>query len=222
MQRPVPLLAVVHGLDIGLVLKEAAVLDGPADAGQVLEHHPAGADVGVAHLGVAHLPLGQTHVQPGGGQPAAGVLGKNLVQVRLVGGGDGVAGLVLPQAKAVHDDQGSRCFTHNNLESKLLLHGDGRTRRRKVRFAPLPPGGESCALLPCSSSPNGPRFAGLPLGTRIAARCGRLTAPGWPRSRSPQNRGPSGRPRRSARRPHRAGPGARRRSWRSWSRRTGW
>ena len=74
----VPLLAVVHGLDIGLVLKEAAVLNGAADAGQILEHHPAGADVGVPHLGVAHLALGKTHVQPGGGQAAAGVFRKIL------------------------------------------------------------------------------------------------------------------------------------------------
>ena len=113
VQRAVPLLAVVHGLNIGLILKEGAVLNGLGDPGQILEHHPARADVGVTHLGVAHLPLRQAHVHAGGRQLAAGVLGKDLVQVGGTGGGNGVAGLVAPQAKTVHDNEGSRCFTHS-------------------------------------------------------------------------------------------------------------
>ena len=63
--------AVVHGLVVGLVLEEAAILNGAADAGQILKHHAAAADVGVAHLAVAHLALGQAHIQAGGGQLAA-------------------------------------------------------------------------------------------------------------------------------------------------------
>ena len=159
VEGTVPLLAVVHGLHIGVVLKKAAVLDGTADAGQILEHHPAGADVGVPHLGVAHLALGQAHVQPGGGQPAAGVLGKNLVQVRLAGGGNGVALPLVRQAEAVHNDQGSRCLTHNNLESKLLLH----TSR-------------------ANSSPQSPLCGGTPpTAPRFSLSRAALLTPGWRR-----------------------------------------
>ena len=112
-------LAVVHGAHIGLVGEEIAVCDGLGDAGQVLKHHPAGADVGVAHLAVAHLPLGQAHVQAGGGQLTAGIFRKEPVQVGLFGVGDGVAGGLGPEAEAVHDDQSRRCFFHRNLKSSV-------------------------------------------------------------------------------------------------------
>ena len=61
-----PFPAVLHGLQIGRILEELPAVDVPADVGQVLEYHPARADVGVAHLAVAHLPIGQAHIQPGG------------------------------------------------------------------------------------------------------------------------------------------------------------
>ena len=48
-----PFPAVLHGLQIGRVLEELPAVDVPADVGQVLEYHPARADVGVAHLAVA-------------------------------------------------------------------------------------------------------------------------------------------------------------------------
>ena len=115
-----------------------------------------------------------------------------------------------------------------------------RPRRRKVRSAPFPPPGEHFTPLPCSSSPNETRciavggFAALQYGVPLAgaALSSRWVpepppdadgvTPGWPRSRSPRSRGPSGWRRRSDRRPRRAGPAAHGRSLRSWSRRTGW
>ena len=56
-----------------------------ADAGQILKHHPAAADVGVAYLAVAHLPLGQAHVQSGGGQGGVGIIRQQAVQHRGIG-----------------------------------------------------------------------------------------------------------------------------------------
>ena len=104
--------AVVHGLVVGGVFKEAAIVDGAGDAGQVLEHHPAAADVGVAHLAVAHLPGGQTHVQAAGGQGGVGIFGEKPVQLGRPGQAHGVAGAGVGEAEAVHDDQGSRRLVH--------------------------------------------------------------------------------------------------------------
>ena len=81
----------VHGVEVGAVAEEGAVLNGTGDPGQVLKHHPAGADVGVAHLAVAHLPLGQTHIQTGGGQSGVGIFGKELVQTGSLCRCNGVA-----------------------------------------------------------------------------------------------------------------------------------
>ena len=110
MQGAAPLPAVVHGLHESGVLEEVPGLDVPGDTGQVLEHHTACADVGVAHLAVAHLPLGQTHVQTGGLQAAAGAVPEDPVQIGLGGVGDGVARPRRGQAKAVHNDKGRWCF----------------------------------------------------------------------------------------------------------------
>ena len=96
VQGGAPLPAVLHGVQQDGVAEEVPRLDVPADPGQVLEHHPAGADVGVAHLGVAHLPLGQAHVQAGGGQLAVGGLGCDVIQMRGGGVSDGVARLAGP------------------------------------------------------------------------------------------------------------------------------
>ena len=104
--------AVVHGLVVGGVFKEAAVVDGPGDPGQILEHHPAAADVGVAHLAVAHLPGGQTHVQAAGGQGGVGIFGEKPVQLGRLGQAHGIAGAGVGEAEAVHDDQGSRRLVH--------------------------------------------------------------------------------------------------------------
>ena len=69
-------LGVLHGLDVNRVLEELAVFNLLAHLGQDLEHNTACADIGMSHLGVAHLALRQTHIQSGGGELAAGVLGK--------------------------------------------------------------------------------------------------------------------------------------------------
>ena len=77
--------AVVHGLVVGGIFEKLTAFDSPADPGQVLKDHPASADVGVAHLAVSHLPGGQTHIQPGGGEGGVGIVGKEAVQHRGVG-----------------------------------------------------------------------------------------------------------------------------------------
>ncbi len=58
VQPPRPRLRLFHAGDERRVREEVAVDDRLADPGQVLVHHAAGTDVGVADLGVTHLPDG--------------------------------------------------------------------------------------------------------------------------------------------------------------------
>jgi hypothetical protein len=61
------LLAGGHSGEVRRIFRQGAVLGSLGDLRQILKDHPARAHIGVAHLAVADLPLGQTHVQPGGG-----------------------------------------------------------------------------------------------------------------------------------------------------------
>ena len=103
--------SIVHGLDVDLVFKELAVFDLLAHLGEDLEHHAACADIGVTYLTVAHLTLRQTHVQPGGGQGAGGVLCKETIQIGGIGLGDSIALACGAQAIAVEYQKNS-FFTH--------------------------------------------------------------------------------------------------------------
>ena len=110
MKGGAPLPAVGHGVQIGRIFEELAALNVAADVGQVLKDHPAGPHVGVAHLAVAHLALRQAHIQSGGGQPAAGEVPEDPVQIWGGGVDHRVARGGTLQPKSVHDDQSSRCF----------------------------------------------------------------------------------------------------------------
>ena len=77
----------------------------------------AGAEVGVADLGVAHLTGGQPHRFAGGRDGRPGVSGHEAIPVRLVGRGDRVALGIRVDAPAVQDDQGQRFLLHSFLRS---------------------------------------------------------------------------------------------------------
>ena len=99
-----------HGLAVGRILEEAPVLDGLGNPGQVLKDHPSCADVGMSHFAVAHLSHRQAHIQTGGGKPAGGMFGKQLIQDGSGRGLHRVALHLVPQAEAVHNNQSCRCF----------------------------------------------------------------------------------------------------------------
>ena len=90
------------------VLEEAAVLDGEADAREVLVDDTAGADVEVADLGVAHLARRQSHGRAGGVEHAVRVLRQQPVEDRRAGEAHGVVRARRGDAPAVHDDQDDR------------------------------------------------------------------------------------------------------------------
>ena len=103
VERLAVVLGVVHGLQQGLVLIHVAILGRLGDAGQLLVDDAARADVGVAYLRVAHLPVRKADIKAGSADLGVGVLGKIFVEVRLFGGMDGVAVVGVVDAETVED-----------------------------------------------------------------------------------------------------------------------
>ena len=101
------LLGAIHRPDERLLLKQVAIQNVLGDAGQFLIHHAARADVEVAHLAVAHLPVGQAYAHAAGAQLGVGIGGHQPVHIGGTGGQDGIALRVGVDAKAIHDNQ--RC-----------------------------------------------------------------------------------------------------------------
>ena len=91
-----------------LVLEEGAVGDRVVDPGQVLLDDRPGAEVEVADLGVAHLPVGQADVATLGREPGVREALPEVVEDRGLGERDRVAGPGLGQAPAVEDDERDR------------------------------------------------------------------------------------------------------------------
>ena len=87
---------------------EGPIGDGGVDAGQVLEHRAPGAEVQVAHLGVAHLALRQADVAFG--RPQHGM--RPAGEERAPGGhgcrGDGIGRGVTADPEPIEDDKDDR------------------------------------------------------------------------------------------------------------------
>ena len=108
MQLPPGFARALHGLHNGRVLFELARGDRGVDAGDVHLHNAAGADVQVAHLAVAHLPVGQPHKVVAGLDERVGILAQQLVVVGLLGQRNGVVGGFGAVAPSVEDGQNER------------------------------------------------------------------------------------------------------------------
>ncbi len=109
---------VLNGLEVDRVPEEFAVLDLLGHLGQDLEYDAARAHIGVTDLGVAHLPLGETHVEAGGLEHGVGILGKESVKIGGIGDIDGVSLRGSGQPVAVHDDKD--CFFAHSTSSLLF------------------------------------------------------------------------------------------------------
>lgn len=87
---------------------EAAIGDGGVNARQFLHDHPAGTDIQVPDLGIAHLSLGQADLFGGGIEQAVRCLGHQAIPDRCVGQADGVVVRRRTVAPAVEDAQDDR------------------------------------------------------------------------------------------------------------------
>ena len=95
---------VVDRLDLGIV-EELVVADGHVDLDQVLVDDAAGAEVHMANLGVAHLPVRQADVFAAGLQVAGRIFRTQAVDDRRALRPDGVGIIVFALAPTVEDHQ---------------------------------------------------------------------------------------------------------------------
>ena len=115
--KGVSLGCVVHGADKLFVLKEAAVLYGIGDPGKFLPDNSAGAHVGVAYLGVAHLAVRKAHGSAACLKLSVRVLSEKLIQIGRLCCGYGVSGSVRGNAEAVHYKKHNRSAVCHSLTS---------------------------------------------------------------------------------------------------------
>ena len=92
----------------GVVGEEAAILDRQVDLAQVHRHHPAGADIGMADLGIAHLAAGQPDIGAVGDQPVMRAVGHDPVEIRGIGQRGGVGLRFFAETPAVENAQNNR------------------------------------------------------------------------------------------------------------------
>ena len=134
----------VHALGAGErvhdrgVLAQHPVEHGVVDAREVLADDGAGAEVEVADLGVAHLPLGQPHGAPGGRQRGVRVGVPQLVEHRRARQRDGVAGAGIGEAPAIQHDQA----------------GAGQGKRRQEAACTIAANVSACSEAPPTSAPS--------------------------------------------------------------------
>ena len=90
------------------VLEKAAVFDGKVDLPQVHRHHPTRADIGVPHLGIAHLPAWQAHIRTMRDQRRMGAGCHQVIHRRRVRQLRRIRRRIVTQAPAVEDGQNDR------------------------------------------------------------------------------------------------------------------
>ena len=103
MHRTAGLFSVFHRTHQCGIFKKAVVPDVPGDAGQLLIHHPACADVGVTHLAVTHLSVGQTHILTRAVHAGVGTGLKQPIQIGGLCRGDSIGPAGRGNAPAVQN-----------------------------------------------------------------------------------------------------------------------
>ena len=110
---------VLHGGPQDVVVGERPVLDGLADAREVLLDRRAGAEVEVSDLRVAHLALGQADRRAPRRQLAVRIALPEVVEDRRRRQRDGVARAVRRDPPAVEDDEADRRDGHPRAASTI-------------------------------------------------------------------------------------------------------
>src|SRR6185503_1991257 len=112
------------------------------DSREVLVDDPPRAEVQVTHLGIPHLPLGESDRFPAGRERGARVAREERVHDRRARKSDGVSFRSWIEAPAVEDDEAREASVSGGHERASLAHagptpvGPGRPRRSWTRAIP--------------------------------------------------------------------------------------
>ena len=113
---------------------DLAAGDRCVDAGQILHHQPARADVEMADLGISHLSRGQADVRSGGVQESVRTARPQAVERGRARLPDGVVGNIVAPAPAVEHDQHHRTAPlHRNVPCVSAGAGHAGAHRVLVR-----------------------------------------------------------------------------------------
>ena len=107
----------IAGRDKFRVVEKASIRDRRVDPGQILIHHPAGAQIHMPDFGVAHLAFRQTHTQAGGMHQRMRAIAQQRTPMRQVRLGHGVVGGILAMAPAIQDQQQYRFGSRHVMTS---------------------------------------------------------------------------------------------------------
>ena len=115
------------------IVLELALVDCRIDTRQILHHHAAGANIGVADLGISHLVIGQSHVMLARLHLGVRRMGEEFVPVRRLGEGDRVVIAVAALAPAVENTEHQRARRGDFRHGGFIEDG----RRQVKRFGPI-------------------------------------------------------------------------------------
>ena len=129
------------GLELGdeaedrRVAEEAPLLDGQVDLAEIHRHHAAGADIGVADLGIAHLALRQPGIGAVRGERGVRAGGHQPVEIRGPGEARGIAFLALGKPPAVEDAENHGFRYAHGAGPRLLPPSSAPPRRAEPGLA---------------------------------------------------------------------------------------
>ncbi len=113
-------------------LAKAAIFDRQVDLPEVHRHNAACADVGMAHLGIAHLAGRQANIGAMGDEFGMGAGGQKPVEGRRICQKRGIGGRVFALAPAVEDTKNNRFVSaHHGLHRCALLAPNFAKRNRQ-------------------------------------------------------------------------------------------
>jgi hypothetical protein len=108
-------LDIVEGRTDLLVFEEPVLAAGDIDLHKVLIDHPAGAEIHMADLGIAHLAVRKAHIFAAGLKVGTGILGAKCVDIRCTLGPYSVGIIVAALTPAVQNHK-KNFSVHNYIQ----------------------------------------------------------------------------------------------------------
>src|SRR4051794_3066846 len=118
---------------------QRSVRDRPIDARQILHDDPAGAEVGMPDLGIAHLTVGQPDIMLAGVEPGMRPAPRQRVPDRRASARDRVVRAVLALSPSVENAQHERARAAGHRSGPSIVRTGFYTFAAATAIRPLPP-----------------------------------------------------------------------------------